>query len=140
MEAIAADARAYARALRRLGVRDPWALELVPIRPRALAAAVGKLVVAAPVAALGAVMGWLPYRLAGVVAERATRDEDILGTVKLIAGAAFLAVAWGLEAVAAGVAWGPVWAAPVFVAGPPAATSRCGSTSCGARRAKRGAT
>ena len=117
VEAIAADARAYARALRRLGVRDPWALELVPIRPRQLAAAVGKLVVAAPVAALGAVMGWLPYRLAGVVAERATRDEDILGTVKLIAGAAFLAVAWGLEAMAAGVAWGPVWAAPVFAAG-----------------------
>jgi 1-acyl-sn-glycerol-3-phosphate acyltransferase len=117
VEAIAADARAYARALRRLGVRDPWALELVPIRPRTLASAMGKLVVAAPIAALGAVMGWLPYRLAGVVAKRATRDEDILGTVKLIAGAAFLAVAWGLEAAAAGVAWGPAWAVPVFAAG-----------------------
>jgi 1-acyl-sn-glycerol-3-phosphate acyltransferase len=117
VETIAEEARSYARALRRLGVRDPWALELVPIRPRALAAALTKLIVAAPVAALGAVMGWGPYRLAGTVAARATRDEDILGTVKLIAGAVFLTLAWGLEAVVAGVAWGPGWAAPTFAAG-----------------------
>jgi glycerol-3-phosphate O-acyltransferase / dihydroxyacetone phosphate acyltransferase len=117
VEAIAAEARAYARSLRRLGVRDPWALELVPIRPRALAVALAKLIVAAPVAAVGALMGWLPYRLAGKVAVRVTRDEDILGTVKLMAGAGFLAVAWGLEALLAGVAWGPVWAAPTFAVG-----------------------
>lgn len=117
VEAIAAEARAYARSLSRLGVRDPWALELVPIRPRALAVALAKLIVAAPVAAVGALMGWLPYRLAGKVAVRVTRDEDILGTVKLMAGAGFLAVAWGLEALLAGVAWGPVWAAPTFAVG-----------------------
>ena len=33
VEAIAADVRSYARVLRRLGVRDPWALELAPLRP-----------------------------------------------------------------------------------------------------------
>ena len=100
----------YARVLRQLGVRDPWALELAPLRPGALAAAFAKLIVAAPLAALGAVMGWIPYRLAGEVAKRVTRDEDMLGTVKLFAGAAFLAVAWGLEATAAGCRWGAGWA------------------------------
>jgi hypothetical protein len=103
--------------LRRLGVRDPWALELAPLRPGALAAAFAKLIVAAPLAAVGALLGWVPYRLAGEVARRITNDEDVLGTAKLVAGAAFLAVAWGLEATAAGLAWGARWAVPTFAAG-----------------------
>jgi 1-acyl-sn-glycerol-3-phosphate acyltransferase len=117
VESIAAEVRAYARVLRQMGVRDPWALELAPLRPGALAAAFAKLIAAAPLAAIGAVMGWIPYRLAGEVAKRVTRDEDVLGTAKLFAGAAFLAVAWGLEATAAGFAWGARWAAPTFLTG-----------------------
>ena len=100
-----------------MGVRDPWALELAPLRPGALVAAFAKLIVAAPLAAIGAVMGWVPYRLAGEVAKRVTRDEDVLGTAKLFAGVAFLAVAWALEATAAGFAWGAGWAAPTFLIG-----------------------
>ena len=117
VEAIAGEVRAYTRVLRQMGVRDPWALELAPLAPGALAAAFGRMVVAAPLAAIGAVMGWPPYRLAGEVAKRVTRDEDLLSTVKLLAGALFLAVAWGLEATIAGFAWGPLWAAPTFAAG-----------------------
>ena len=117
VEAIAGEVRAYTRVLRQLGVRDPWALELAPLRPGALAAAFAKLIVAAPLAALGAVMGWIPYRLAGEVAKRVTRDDDVLGTTKLIAGTVFLALAWGLEATAAALAWGAGCAVPVFVAG-----------------------
>ena len=117
VESIAAEVRAYTRVLRQMGVRDPWALELAPLRPGALAAAFAKLIVAAPLAAIGAVMGWIPYRLAGEVAKRVTRDEDVLGTAKLFAGVAFLAAAWGLEATAAGFAWGAGWAAPTFLIG-----------------------
>jgi len=117
VESIAAEVRAYTRVLRQMGVRDPWALELAPLRPGALAAAFAKLIVAAPLAAIGAVMGWIPYRLAGEVAKRITRDEDVLGTAKLFAGVAFLAAAWGLEATAAGFAWGAGWAAPTFLIG-----------------------
>ena len=117
VEAIAGEVRAYTRVLRQMGVRDPWALELAPLAPGALAAAFGKMIVAAPLAAIGAVMGWLPYRLAGEVAKRVTRDEDLLSTVKLLAGAVFLALAWGLEATVAGFVWGPLWAAPTFAAG-----------------------
>jgi hypothetical protein len=117
VEAIAAEARTYARALRRLGIRDPWALELAALRPGAVVGSLVRLAVAAPLAAVGALLGWIPYRLAGRVAARVTRDEDILGTVKLIAGATFMAIAWAAEATLAGLLWGPVWAAPVFVLG-----------------------
>ena len=117
VDTIAGEVRAYTRVLRQLGVRDPWALELAPLRPGALVAALAKLIVAAPLAAVGALLGWVPYRLAGEVAKRITQDADVLGTAKLVAGALFLAVAWGLEATAAGLAWGAGWAAPVFVAG-----------------------
>ncbi|HXU00377.1 MAG TPA: lysophospholipid acyltransferase family protein [Polyangia bacterium] len=117
VEAIAVEVRDYTRVLRHLGVRDPWALELAPLRPGTLAVSFAKVIAAAPLAAIGAVMGWVPYRLAGEVATRVTSDDDVLGTTKLIAGTLFLWVAWGLEATAAGVAWGARWAVPVFVAG-----------------------
>ena len=117
VEAIAAEARAYARSLRRLGVRDPWALEVGTPSLRAVGGAIAALLVAAPLAAVGAVLGWIPYRVAGEVATRVTHDEDILGTVKLITGSVFLFVAWSAEAIGAGWAFGPWWAAPVFVGG-----------------------
>jgi 1-acyl-sn-glycerol-3-phosphate acyltransferase len=116
-DAVASQAREYARALRHLGVRDPWALEVEMVAPARLAAAVLKVVLALPLAALGALMGWLPYRLAGVAADRITQDEDILGTVKLIAGATFLFLAWTGEAIAAGFAWGAWAGVPVFLLG-----------------------
>ena len=117
VEGIAGEVRAYARVLRQLGVRDPWALEMEALRPGALVASFAKLIVAAPLAAVGAVMGWIPYRLAGEVAKRVSSDEDVLGTAKLMAGAAFLAVAWGLEAVVAGFRWGAIWAPLTFATG-----------------------
>jgi glycerol-3-phosphate O-acyltransferase / dihydroxyacetone phosphate acyltransferase len=117
VEAVAAEARGYARTLRHLGVRDPWALELEPIAPARLLGAVAKAVAAFPLALAGALLGWGPYRLAGVVAERVTRDEEILGTVKLIAGATFLFVAWSAEAIVAGVLGGAALVVPVFALG-----------------------
>jgi 1-acyl-sn-glycerol-3-phosphate acyltransferase len=117
VEAIAAEVRAYTRALRRLGVRDPWALEVAAPAVGALVAAVIRLLIAAPLAIVGAILGWIPYRLAGEVAQRVSKDDDILGTVKLIAGTTFLAVAWAAEAIVAGWLWGAEWALPVFVLG-----------------------
>jgi 1-acyl-sn-glycerol-3-phosphate acyltransferase len=117
VEAVATEAREYARALYHLGVRNPWALEIERIAPRHVLAAVGKVVVTAPFALLGALMGWAPYRLAGWAAPRITDDEDILGTVKLIAGMTFLAVAWAAEAVAVGLLWSPWAIVPTFVLG-----------------------
>ena len=115
VDAIAAQARAYERILRHLGVRDPWALEIEMVSPLTAALSVLKLLLSLPVAVAGALLGYLPYRLAGAVAKRVTKDEDLLGTVKMIAGALFLWLAWSGEAIAAGVCWGARWAVPAFL-------------------------
>ncbi|HVR60853.1 MAG TPA: lysophospholipid acyltransferase family protein [Polyangia bacterium] len=117
VEAVAAAARTYARTLRHLGVENPWALELQSVRPRQILGAVARMLLALPFAVAGAVLGWIPYRLAGEVAKRVTRDEDVLGTVKLIAGASFLFVAWLAEAIAVGLWRGPGWGALTFALG-----------------------
>ncbi len=117
VDRIAARARAFARSLRLLGVRDPWAFELGPPRPSTILLAIAAHLLAAPLAAVGALMGWIPYRLAGWAAVRLTADEDILGTVKLVAGATFLFVTWLAEAVAVACVAGARWGAPVFLAG-----------------------
>jgi glycerol-3-phosphate O-acyltransferase / dihydroxyacetone phosphate acyltransferase len=117
VESIAAAARTYARTLRHLGVGNPWALELESVRPRQILGAVARILLALPFAVAGAMLGWIPYRLAGEVAKRVTRDEDVLGTVKLIAGAAFLFVAWLAEAIAVGLWRGPAWGVLTFALG-----------------------
>jgi hypothetical protein len=118
VEPIVRAARDYARVLRRLGVRDPWALELEPVTPAAALGALARLILAAPPALLGALLGWIPYRLAGRVARRVTRDQDVLGTVKLLAGALFLFVFWAGEAALAAAKAGPLWGLLTFLAGP----------------------
>ena len=114
MDAVVAEVRAYGQTLRRLGVRNPWALEMGAPRVGAMLSAVGRLALAAPVALLGAVLGWVPYRLSGVVAARVTRDEDLMSTVKLLAGSLFLFVGWSVEAAAVGCRRGAAWALPAF--------------------------
>ena len=117
VEAIASAARGYARTLQHLGVTDPWALEVEMVSARAAVATLLKLILCAPFAVVGAIMGYIPYRLAGQVAQRVTKEEDVLGTVKMIAGALFLWLAWSAEAIAAGVLWGAIWIVPVFLLG-----------------------
>ena len=117
VEAIASAARGYARTLQHLGVTDPWALEVEMVSARAAIATLLKLLLCAPFAVIGAIMGWIPYRLADPVARRVTDQEDVLSTVKMIAGALFLWLAWSAEAIAAGVLWGAIWIVPVFLLG-----------------------
>jgi glycerol-3-phosphate O-acyltransferase / dihydroxyacetone phosphate acyltransferase len=119
VQTITRAARDYARILGHLGVRDPWALEVEEVPVGRVALALGKLVLTAPVALVGALLGWLPYRLAGRVAKRVVgREFDILGTVKLLAGALFLLVGWSAEALAAGVLFGAPAALAVAALGP----------------------
>jgi glycerol-3-phosphate O-acyltransferase / dihydroxyacetone phosphate acyltransferase len=125
---IVRSARDYARVLAHLGVRDPWALEAPRVsRGRALLA-LAKLALTAPLALLGVLLWWVPYRLAGRIAPSITRGEDdLLGTVKILAGALFIGLFWIGEIVAAGLAWGRGAALAVGVLAPPAgyAAMRC---------------
>lgn len=105
-----ADVQAFAQGLRRCGVRDPWALQMRAPTARAVVGLLSAGALLIPWA-VGVVTSWIPYRLAGVVAARVCKGEDdILSTVKLLAGALFLTVAWTAEVVAAGVLVG-AWAA-----------------------------
>ncbi len=110
LETISARARDYANTLRRLGVRDPWRLEFETVRLGPAVRAWFALIVSAPVAFLGALLAFPPYRLAGPVAARVTGDEDVLGTVKLLAGAVFVLGAWIAEVAIMAFVAGPWWA------------------------------
>jgi len=118
VERIAQQARDYARLLGKMGIRDPWALEAPLLSFGRIAITLGRTLVLAPAMPWGVVTSWLPYRLAGWAARRATKDEDVLGTMKMIAGAAFLAAAWLIEAVVIGALAGAGWALVSLVAAP----------------------
>jgi 1-acyl-sn-glycerol-3-phosphate acyltransferase len=115
VDAVASDARRYARMLRRLGIRDPWALELAPVPPLRMVIKLARLVVELHAAIVGAILSWVPYRLAGLVAARVARTEDVVGTVKLLAGMLFLFIAWTLESAAFGMVFGWWWSVPTFL-------------------------
>ena len=57
-----------------------------------------KLAILTPVAAIGVTLNWIPYRLTGWLAPRITREEDVLGTVKLLLGLLLFPLAWVFEA------------------------------------------
>ena len=73
-----------------------------------------------PVAVLGVVAWWIPYRLTGVVANRlpGAHERDQLGLDKLLAGGVLFPVFLALEAAAAWRVAGPIWAAVAVVALP----------------------
>ncbi len=106
LAALVARCRAFLESLALLEIDDPWALELAPPRKRTLVPTALALALTAPFALAGAVLGFVPYRLAGRVAARVTHEEDVLGTVKLLGGALFLVLAWALEAAFVGARWG----------------------------------
>jgi 1-acyl-sn-glycerol-3-phosphate acyltransferase len=118
-ERIVRAARDYARVLAHLGVRDPWALEAPRVRAGRALLAGAKLLLTAPLALLGAALWWIPYRLAGLVAPRITRGEDdLLGTVKILAGCVLITLFWIGETATAGLLWGGQAALAAALLGP----------------------
>lgn len=97
-------ARTYAEQLATLGVRDPWDLEVGRVPAATALRFALRFALELPFAIVGAILGWIPYRLAGIVSRRIVREEDVLGTVKLLAGSLFVFAAWIVEAIAIGFA------------------------------------
>jgi hypothetical protein len=106
LERLTKAARDYARLLEKMGVRDPWALEIPRLSGVRVARVAGRLVLMTPAAAWGVVTSWVPYRLTGIAARKATKDEDVLSTMKMIGGAAILVAFWLLEALGIGLRFG----------------------------------
>ncbi len=116
-ETLVERARSLVRAMEQAGVSDPLAIAEPP--PIAPLGSVALLLLVWPLAAVGAVLAWAPYRLVRPIALRiAGSDTDLVSTVKLLRGLAVLAATYSLEALVVGVSVGPVAGLATLVLGP----------------------
>ena len=122
LEALAHQARRYARTLRALGIDDPWDLETHHAqRPRVAWLSLA-LLLTLPLAAAGFALSYGPYRLARPVTPFVIgRHDTQTSTGKLITGVVFVPVGWIIWAVVSGWLFGAAWGALLFVASPPLA-------------------
>lgn len=116
---LAQHARRYARLLRMLGIADPWALELAAPRRTPLLWRALLLLVSLPLALAGFALSYGPYRLAGKITPPLVgRHDTLLGTGKLISGAALILIGWIVWALAIGFLASAWWGVAVFLAAP----------------------
>jgi hypothetical protein len=119
LEAIAHQARRYASALQTLGVKNPWALELPNASRQRLVWLIGMLLLTFPLALVGFILSYGPYRLAGPIATRAVGPYDTqISTIKLIGGAVLVLLGWIIEAIIVGMWLGPWWGVLLFLIAP----------------------
>jgi hypothetical protein len=119
LEAIAREARRYARVLRTLGIKDPWDLELNAARRGRIIALAGVLLAGFVPALAGCALSWLPYRLAAPLTPILLGDyEETTSTGKLIIGAALVTLTWLIEAIVVGALFGPLWGLALLALAP----------------------
>jgi glycerol-3-phosphate O-acyltransferase/dihydroxyacetone phosphate acyltransferase len=101
-------ARRYVQVLRAVGIADPFALEQSPFPGvGAMVRFVAPLILLTPLALLGTIVSYPPYRLIAVVVGRMKKlESDVTSSVKVIAGLVFFTSWYGLLAVVAGALWG----------------------------------
>ena len=118
-EGVVDEVRGFVRALDAAGVTDPLQLEQPAPGVGAWLRALAPLVLFAPVAGLGALLGWLPYRAIRPLAVRLARGEtDLTSTLKLLLGLAILPLWYAGLALAAADVWGTAPGLGLFVLGP----------------------
>jgi hypothetical protein len=113
--ALQEQARDLVRSLRAVGLDDPLALEAPPLSALRLLQPLVSLLLLLPLAAVGAALGWLPYRAIRPLAVRlAGTETDLISTIKTLLGILALGIWWAAEAALAGF-WGG-WQAGLAVA------------------------
>lgn len=117
-ETLADEARAFAARLDAVGVQDPLLLEAGLPDAGGVLGAIAPLVLLAPFALVGTLLGWLPYRGAGELAAFATDDPDQLATYKLLAGCLLVPLGWFVVAGTAATFVGAGTALGVLLLGP----------------------
>jgi 1-acyl-sn-glycerol-3-phosphate acyltransferase len=108
-EALADEARAFAYTLSELGLRDAFALDGGAAHPIRAGAKGLALLAMLPLAAIGALLGWLPYRIIRPVSTRLAKGErDVVGTYKLLIGLVLMPAWWCAQAAMIGywLSWG----------------------------------
>jgi glycerol-3-phosphate O-acyltransferase/dihydroxyacetone phosphate acyltransferase len=119
LDAIAREARRYARVLRTLGIKDPWDLELSAARRGRIVALACWLIVGCVPAMAGFALSYLPYRLAAPLTPLLLGDyEETTSTGKLIIGAALVVITWLIEAIVCGALFGPIWGVVLLALAP----------------------
>jgi glycerol-3-phosphate O-acyltransferase / dihydroxyacetone phosphate acyltransferase len=128
LAAVEARLRQYEQELRQAGL-EVGSLSAPEAMREAVGAGAGATVLRAfafllslPVALVGAVVNYLPYRLTGLLAVSiARKDDDILSTAKVLASLLLFPLTWGGLALLAGLRLGWVAAVAVMVCAPLAA-------------------
>ena len=111
--------RRYDGLLRAMGTEDPWQLDLPKVSGWQLLGRLIVLLVLAPFALLGLLISYVPYRLTGIVAERAIQsDYTQLSLAKIIGGLLFYLVTWITLTVWIMVRWGASWGILLFIVTP----------------------
>ncbi|MEM7332789.1 MAG: lysophospholipid acyltransferase family protein [Chloroflexota bacterium] len=87
--------RNYDQTVRSLGKIDPWQPEIPSISWGQLVTRLFVLILITPLAALGLLITYLPYRLAGFIAKHAIMGDDTqLSLAKIVGSALFLIITW----------------------------------------------
>jgi len=119
LAALAQEAQSYARTLRMLGIDDPWALELAPLRRGRIPRLAFLLVLGFVPALAGFILSYGPYRLAGVLTPRLVGHHDtLIGTGKLIVGSALVLLGWIAAAVLLGAFTNILWGMLLLILAP----------------------
>ena len=112
-------ARDYARKLHILGIEDPWKLEDPrPVTGYAMRRVL-LLLVWSPLALLGMLLSYVPYRWsAHVVRDRFPHNRSQAGALKLGVGTLMIVLVWILEGVIVGVLAGTLWGIGLILLAP----------------------
>jgi len=99
LEGVRHSITAYAGALGELGLGDDAIISTYSVRSvlRYALDETARLLLGVPLAFLGVLLHWVPYRLTGMVAQLVTSDADMEATNKLVAGALIFPMGWALE-------------------------------------------
>ncbi len=97
--AVAECVREYDRLLRAFGLRDDQVGAAYPPSPvlRFIGRTLLRLLVHLPVAVIGTVLSWPPYRIVGPLVRRLSREPDQTATYKVFSALILFLLAWGLE-------------------------------------------
>jgi glycerol-3-phosphate O-acyltransferase/dihydroxyacetone phosphate acyltransferase len=120
VEQLRARVASYDRSLDALGLRDDHVAASYPLGEvlRYIMDRLPLLPLWLPVAAIGAVLNWIPYRIPGLVAGYAAPDRVTPATIKLFTALLVMPAFWLAEGVWVGLRWGLPYALVTAVVAP----------------------